>query len=298
MNYLPFEILTRIATNLPTKDILNLSICSKRFHDLLFVIRFNDQVNFSTIFDLSYFDSFVDVKYGQFHDNKLEIIFPKHLRSLRWYSIHKSLPQLPSLLEYLEIGAYCNILLPQLPDGLKSLKLGNLNIKPLPQLPASLEALEFDGAYLSTLPQFPDGLKSLKFNGYHNQLLPQFPDSLEYLKLHIFDRTMQKFPKSLTYLEIKYCVYQLSQLPESLKILRLGHEYNRPLPSLPYSFKHLIIHEHFVVPVDFPSNVVIERYSCEPYLITSYSEIPTYYGNGTGKTCAAAAMAERFRRMI
>ena len=100
---LPLEILINISEFLSTKYILNLSLCSKYFHDLLSFVKFNEIVNFKDISKLPYFDSFTDVIY--YVSSKS---FPRSLRILSWF---------------------CNDYLPsQLLNSLKSLKLGYYNL--------------------------------------------------------------------------------------------------------------------------------------------------------------------------
>ena len=204
--YLPLEILIKITEFLPTKSILNLSICSKHCHSILFFIKFNEKVNFENISRLPYFDSFTNVKYYRF-----EKYFPKSLQILYW-CCDDSPSQLPDSLISLYLGGNYNHPLPQLPNSLENLGLGYIHNHPLPQLPNSLKNLNLSWYYNHPLTQLPNSLKNLDLGYYYNHSLPQLPNSLE--SLHLSWRYNRLLP----------------QLPDSLKFLKVWRDF--PLPAL------------------------------------------------------------------
>ena len=215
---LPLEILINITRFLSTKDVMNLSICHKHLHVILYIVQINDKVEFDKICESSYFDSFTEVVY-----NKSANIFPKSLHVLKW-CCEDILPlSLPDSLASLEFGTFYNHPLPLLPDSLKSLDLGWFYNQPLPELPNSLRNLNLGYHYNHPLLQLPNSLKILYLSSNYNHILPQLSDLLENLYLGHF---------------YNHC---LPQLPDSLKILYLSSNYNHLLPQLPDSLRHLKI---------------------------------------------------------
>lgn len=231
---LPTEILIHITEYLPTKDILNLSICSKHFHDPLSFIKFNKRLNFKDICKSPYFDSFTSVIYSEPNN-----LFPKSLRNLYWYNND----QLPS----------------HLLDTLINLYLGEEYVRPLSELPSSLQKLHLGLYYNQLMPQLPNSLKILEFGFNYNHPLPLLPDSLQYLRLgSYFKKPLPQLPNSLIELSLGYPYNKpLPQLPNTLERLYLGNKYNHPLPKLPNSLKHLRIGRTFKLPT-LLSNITID----------------------------------------
>ena len=155
---LPLEILVNITEFLSTKDILNLSICSRRFYDILYTIKINDKVKFEKISGLSYFDSFTNVTYDKYRNR-----FPKSLCVLDW-NCDENLPSkgLPDSLKSLNFDGYGNQPLPQLADSLKSLYLGSCYNHPFSRLPVFGLKPSLRYAQQLRCPAF-DCLKSLLF---------------------------------------------------------------------------------------------------------------------------------------
>lgn len=296
---LPLEMLVRIASFLPIEDVLNLSICSKYFHDILFAIKFTENVRYDLIFGLSYFDSFTDVTCGLIGPNP---VFPKSLRKMKWCydgqrypspmpeslthlelgkRCTRELPELPSCLEYLKLGESYNKHLPELPNTLTHLILSDSYKKRLPELPDSLTHLVLGREYNRTLPQLPSLLTHLILGEDYNRMLPHLPDSLLYLKLsgeynhplpplpnsltHLilgedYDQPLPSLPSSLKLLQLSiYYTQILPELPNSLEILKLSPRYNQILPSLPDSLKYLYVSKSFNLP-KLPPNVAVEFY--------------------------------------
>ena len=251
---LPLEILIKITEFLSTKDILNLSVCSKYLRNIVYIIKINIRVEYDKISELSYFDSFTNVVYEKSWNT-----FPKSLQILYWE---------------------CNGILPNsLPDSLKTLELGNRYNQPLPgtalresQLPNSLERLLLGSDYDQPLPQhlgtdydhqlqqLPNSLKSLHLSGCCNQPLPQLPVSLQSLSLGFYyDQPLPQLPDSLKSLHLGWCYNQhLSRLPISLKCLHLGYRYDHPLGQFPYSLKNIKAWKKFRYLNSIPSHIIIE----------------------------------------
>ena len=243
--HLPLEILINITEFLSTKDILSLSICSKHFHNILSVVKFNENVKFKDISKLPYFDSFTNVEY--YKSGKL---FPRSLRILFWWNNDHLPSQLPDSLKSLYLGNDYNQPLLQLPNSLKSLYLGWYYDQPLPQLPNSLKSLYLGWNYDQPLPQLPHSLKSFCLGYSYDQALPQLPNSLKslYLGSH-YDQPLPQLPNSLKRLYLSFYFNQpLLQLPNSLKSLYLGYYYDQPLPQLPDSLRLLKVWRKFLLP--------------------------------------------------
>ena len=214
---LPLEILVDITQFLSTKDILNLSLCSKYLRDILYAIKINDKVEFDKISGLNYFDSFTNVVY-----RKSGNVFSKSLYVLNWMCKENLPSKLPDSLKSLHLGCYYNQPLLQLPDSLKNLHLGHYYNHLLPQLPDPLKSLHLSSYYNQTLPQFPDSLKSLHLSHYYNQTLPQLPDSLKSLHLgYDYNKPLPQLPNSLRLLKI-YRGFLLPTLSSNITIEFFG----------------------------------------------------------------------------
>lgn len=244
--HLPLEILINVTEFLFTKDILNLSICSKYLHNVLYAVKIDEKVNFDTISRLSYFDSFTNVMYRNYRDER----FPKSLCVLYWYCID-IVPKLPITLKSLYISVNYNEPLTQLPNSLEDLYLGRQFNHPLVQLPDSLKSLQLSTCYTQSLPQFPDSLESLNLGYNYDHRLPLLPNSLKYLDLgDNYNYLLLRLPDSLVSLKLGYSYTQrLPQLPISLKYLNLGWLYNHPLSQLPDSLESLILGCYYNQPI-------------------------------------------------
>ena len=90
----------------------------------------------------------------------------------------KKLPELPSLLTYLDCSDNILTELPELPSSLIKLLCNNNNLTKLPGLPKSLTHLICHNNNLTKLPILPNSLRQL--NCYYNNLtiLPDLPNSL------------------------------------------------------------------------------------------------------------------------
>ena len=256
---LPLEILVKITEFLPNKDILNLSISSKYFLDLVFAVKFTDEVNFESINKLPYFDSFTNV---DFFNVTSQIVYPKFLRFLKW-NTGQFLRKFPDLLESLEIKLY-NQPITQFPDSLKVLNIGYDYNQVISRLPASLEVLKLSYPYNQVLPQLPNSLMVLELSSNYNKQLPSLPDSITCLILSDSETPISRFPNSLKRLEIGwYRSYMLPTIPDSLTELIIGS--SSIIRSFRMSRKKLALRKLSQLPKLSP-NVVVKFYCSEKSL--------------------------------
>lgn len=239
LTYLPLEILTKITKYLAAIDILNLSISCQQFREIVHITKFTEKISFGEIYDLPYFDSFVNIIYGLTPGREFRL--PRKLKSLYWFSdellpesfpdtleclvmawsYNHSLDHLPDSLIHLELSWKWNLALQRLPANLKYFKIGHFFNRPLPQLPATLEYLKLGYYFNQPLSQLPITLLVLKLGYYYNYPLPLLPKSLTHLKLNTYYR------------------HPLPLLPDSLVNVYLYHAYQWPLPPSSNANFHL-----------------------------------------------------------
>lgn len=243
---LPSEILVNIITFLPTKDVLKLSICSKQFHDILYLARFTNEVPYDKISKLSYFDSFENVFYNNTNkseNDSLKTSFPKSIKTLHW-SRNSEIPE-------------------EVSEKILILKLGTYYWHSLLKIPGNLEHFYLGVFFDNPLPSFPASLKRLILSWSYNQVLPLLPDALEYLELgHWYKHPLKQLPGALKSLVLgNHFNHELPQLPETLECLELGIRFNHDITHLPTSLKYLTHwnrYKHYL-PIIFKSSDCTER---------------------------------------
>lgn len=160
LSNLPLEIIAKIGKFLPTRDILNLSETCKHIYSVLFVVKFDDVVDYEKISQLSYFDSFTCVIY-----NQAKFRFPKSIRHLLWYC------NTPIFEEPLEIALL--------------VKYTSLQYRSLPEFLSKLLYLTFGKNYDHKLRYLPESLVYLRFKGRYTHSLSKFPMTLKYIYIYL-----------------------------------------------------------------------------------------------------------------
>lgn len=229
LEHLSLDIILRISSFLSTPEILNLSEGSKHLHDILFAIRFPDEISLSEIRSLPYIDSFTNVVCS-----KVKSRFPKFLQQLYWNSNEPIQFKLPDTITHLYFQDDYNLALPQLPLSLIHLDTGIVFNQPLAQLPEKLQHLVLGRCYSYPLPTLPASLVYLKLGTTSNCIIGQLPDNLTHLIL------------------VGRYKYPLPELPASLSHLKLGIRYNHPLPKLPDTLSYLIMSRDYNLPLSLP----------------------------------------------
>lgn len=141
--------------------------------------------------------------YGSSALTKLPKRLPKGLKRLmlNYCTALKSLPDLPSGLERLDLDDAGVVEVDGLPEGLKELSLNRcVNLRRIGKLPSTLTALCIrECKQLEQLPDLPSGLETLFITNACLKSLPDLPDSVKLLDISGVEHLLagKKVPASL-----------------------------------------------------------------------------------------------------
>lgn len=141
--------------------------------------------------------------YGASALTKLPKRLPKGLKRLmlNYCTALRSLPDLPSGLERLDLDDAGVVEVDGLPEGLKELSLNRcVNLRRIGKLPSTLTALCIrECKQLEQLPELPGGLETLFITNAGLKALPDLPDSVKLLDISGVEHLLsgKKAPASL-----------------------------------------------------------------------------------------------------